>query len=127
MSGDRIISIPEGELAELREAVAEITQECRYCANTGWFYGDPDLRIFCGCDFGKVREELSRSDQAGGQMDDAGEITDDQILELAVCYSLYREGESLEVISHKRLVEFARALLALRQQNAPSGKENQDG
>lgn len=34
--------------------------ECRYCANTGWFYGDPDL-TFCGCAFGKLREELSAS------------------------------------------------------------------
>lgn len=35
--------------------------ECRYCANTGWFYGEPDLQTFCGCAFGKLREELSAS------------------------------------------------------------------
>jgi hypothetical protein len=33
--------------------------ECRYCANTGWFYGDPDLQSYCGCAFGRLREELT--------------------------------------------------------------------
>jgi dihydrofolate reductase (trimethoprim resistance protein) len=32
--------------------------ECRYCANTGWFYGTPDLGL-CGCSHGKLREELA--------------------------------------------------------------------
>lgn len=32
--------------------------ECRYCANTGWFYGDSELG-YCGCAFGKMREELT--------------------------------------------------------------------
>lgn len=41
------------------EPVGEITQECRYCANTGWFYGDPGLETFCGCSFGEVRKDAS--------------------------------------------------------------------
>lgn len=38
--------------------------ECRYCANTGWFYGDPDLKSICSCAFGKLREELTQSTAA---------------------------------------------------------------
>ena len=49
---------------EAGEPVAEITQECRYCANTGWFYGEPDLRMMCGCAFGKLREEITATPPA---------------------------------------------------------------
>lgn len=32
--------------------------ECRYCANTGWFYGDSDLGL-CGCWHGGRRSMLN--------------------------------------------------------------------
>ena len=44
-------------LASPRAVEGVVTGECRYCANTGWFYGDPDLETFCGCAFGAVRED----------------------------------------------------------------------
>lgn len=44
-------------------------------------------------------------------------ITDEQIIDLAVCHSNHKEtsetGIEYEVISHRRLIEFSRALLAL--------------
>jgi hypothetical protein len=56
------------------------TGECRYCANSGWFYGDPDLATYCGCDFGKLREELSTPLHKEGEADyadyDAGLLND---------------------------------------------------
>lgn len=41
-------------------------------------------------------------------------LSDERILEIAVAHSNYREGESFEVFSHKRIIEFARDLAALQ-------------
>ncbi len=44
------------------------------------------------------------------------QLSDEFIIELAVNHSNYREGKEFEVISHDRLIEFARELIAHEQE-----------
>lgn len=50
----------EAAPAQVPEDVERVADgECRYCANTGWFYSDPELGACGACEVGALRNEVS--------------------------------------------------------------------
>jgi|SRR5215217_3675876 len=73
--------------------------ECRYCANTGWFYGDPELATFCGCAFGKLRETLSATETGSEVTEESDCCIEDQAVGGEPCgpfLEIQRERDVLE-------------------------------